>query len=61
MISESDVHSSTWTWLNQQGFLRSVDEIQAEADTDSEPVVLEPVVLEPVGKPKGRKTVAEAE
>ena len=52
MISKSDVHSSTWNWLNQQGFLKSVTDIEAEAD--SEPVETE--APKPV-KPKAQKSV----
>ncbi len=32
MLSESDVGSSTWIWLQNQGFLKSVEAIEQEAD-----------------------------
>ncbi len=34
MLSESDVHSGTWTWLQDQCFLKSVSEIEFEADAE---------------------------
>jgi len=37
MLSESDVDSATWSWLNQQGFLKSVADIEQEADSDDQP------------------------
>ncbi len=36
MLSETDVHSGTWTWLQNQGFLKSVSEIESEADAEIE-------------------------
>ncbi len=35
MLSESDVHSGTWVWLQNQNFLKSIDDIEQEADADS--------------------------
>ncbi len=34
MFCESDVIPSTWSWLLQRGLIRSVEEIEAEADAD---------------------------
>ncbi len=36
MISEGDVLSSTWQWLLDRNFLRSVESIESEADADDE-------------------------
>lgn len=32
MLAESDVLAGTWSWLINQGFLKSIEEIQSEAD-----------------------------
>ena len=32
MLSEQDVLPSTWTWLQDRNFLKSVEEIEQEAD-----------------------------
>ncbi len=37
MLSESDVDSSTWSWLQQNNFLKSVADIEQEADSDAQP------------------------
>lgn len=34
MMSESDVLPSTWQWLHDRNFLKSVVEIEQEADSD---------------------------
>jgi len=37
MISEQDVLPSTWSWLQERNFLKSVEEIEHEADEADEP------------------------
>lgn len=32
MLAEADVLAGTWTWLQGQGYLKSVEEIKSEAD-----------------------------
>lgn len=60
MLSESDVDSSTWAWLNQQGFLKSVADIEQEADAD--PVAAETIEVPTVRKGRtGKKTTPETE
>ena len=34
MIDESDVLPSTWTWLQERNFLKSVADIESEADLE---------------------------
>ncbi len=36
MISEGDVLPSTWQWLLERNFLKSVEEIESEADAEDE-------------------------
>lgn len=48
MLSESDVDSSAWAWLQQQGFLKSVADIEKEAD--SEPAESTEVPAAPKGR-----------
>ena len=50
MISESDVMPSTWSWLNDRGFLKSVTEIEKEAD--AAPAQAEPAPPAPAQKKK---------
>jgi hypothetical protein len=42
MISATDTHSSTWDWLLRQGFLKSVAEIEQEADSEAGDVPEQP-------------------
>ena len=35
-LSESDVVPSTWSWLQDRGFVKSIDEIEREADNNDD-------------------------
>ena len=60
MLSESDVDSDTWLWLERQGFLKSVESIEQEADAD--PVVTETTEVPTIRKGRtGKKTTPETE
>ena len=55
MLNKLDLSECTWIWLEQRGFLKSVADIEREADAESEvtepaetePEATEPVVTEP--------------
>ncbi len=34
MLSEADVDAGTWTWLNNRRFIKSVEDIEQEADSE---------------------------
>ena len=60
-LSENDVVPSTWRWLQDRNFLKSVDEIEREADSeDSEAEPKADEADEPEAEPKDSEVVSES-
>lgn len=58
MVSEGDVLPATWIWLQERNFVKSIDEIEQEADQADEPESDDSEQSTPQPQPESKKPAA---